>query len=76
VNLYYRRVNQADGWQVASMQATNGHFEGTIPGSYTRTDYPLQYYFSLGKGKAGVVLFPGFEANLANQPYFVVRLKT
>ena len=76
VNLYYRRVNQADAWQVAPMQAMNGHFEGTIPGAYTQTDYPLQYYFGLAKGKPGSVLFPGFDANLANQPYFVVRLKT
>ena len=76
VNLYYRHVNQADAWQVIPMQAMNGHFEATIPGSYTQTDYPLQYYFGLAKGKPGSVLFPGFDANLANQPYFVVRLKT
>jgi len=76
VNLYYRHINQADAWQVMPMQAMNGHFEGTIPGAYTHTDYPLQYYFGLAKGKPGSVLFPGFDANLANQPYFVVRLKT
>ena len=76
VNLYYRRVNQADAWQVAPMEATNGQFQATIPGSYTRTDYPLQYYFGLAKGKSGSALFPGFDANLSNQPYFVVRLKT
>ncbi len=76
VNLYYRRVNQADAWQVAPMEAMNGRFQGTIPGAYTHTDYPLQYYFGLAKGKPGSVLFPGFDANLANQPYYVVRLKT
>jgi hypothetical protein len=76
VNLYYRHVNQADAWQVIPMRAMNGHFQGTIPGAYTQTDYPLQYYFGLAKGKPGSVLFPGFDANLANEPYFVVRLKT
>jgi hypothetical protein len=76
VSLYYRHVNQADVWQVTPMEAMNGHFQGTIPGSYTQTDYPLQYYFGLAKGKPGSVLFPGFDANLANQPYFVVRLKS
>ncbi len=74
--LYYRHVNQADAWQAVPMEARNGRFQGTIPGSYTQTDYPLQYYFGLAKGKSGSVLFPGFDANLANQPYFVVRLKT
>ena len=76
VTLYYRHVNQADAWHSVPMEAMNGHFQGIIPGAYTQTDFPLQYYFGVAKGKAGSTLYPGFDANLANQPYFVVRLKT
>jgi hypothetical protein len=75
VKLYYRHVNQADTWQVLSMEEKNGHCQGTIPSDYTQTEYPLQYYFGLSKGSHGSVLFPGFDTTLANQPYFVVRLE-
>ena len=75
VKLYYRHVNQADTWQVLSMEAKNGHYQGIIPSDYTQAQYPLQYYFGLNKGSRGSVLFPGFDATLANQPYFVVRLE-
>jgi hypothetical protein len=70
--LYYRHVNQADAWQSATMAPTATGFQATIPGSYTQTVYPLQYYFALTKGGAGA-LYPGFDSALANQPYFVVR---
>jgi hypothetical protein len=76
VVLYYRHVNQADAWQVTPMKPANGGFQGTIPDSYTQSPFPLQYYFGIGKGNQGSALFPGFDGTLANQPYFVVRLKT
>ena len=75
VKLYYRRVNQAEAWQVLPMEEKGGQFHGTIPATYTQTKFPLQYYFVLNKGNSGSVLFPGLDSTLANQPYFVVRLK-
>ena len=75
MKLYYRHVNQADAWQVLPMQTANGSFQATIPGSYTQSQFPLQYYFGMTKGNQGSALFPGFDASLANQPYFVARLK-
>lgn len=45
----------------------------TIPGEYTNSPYPLEYYFELHNGAGQVWLYPGFDATLANQPYFVVR---
>ena len=74
VKLYYRHVNQADTWQFLPMEAMSGHYQATIQAAYTQTDYPLQYYFGLVKENDKSVLFPGFDATLANQPYFVVRL--
>jgi hypothetical protein len=75
VNLYYRRVNQAEQWQVQPMNANGGEFHGVIPAACTQTNFPLQYYFALNKGDRGGVPFPGLDSTLANQPCFVVRLK-
>ena len=57
------------------MNANGGEFHGVIPSAYTQTNFPLQYYFALNKGDRGGVSFPGLDSTLANQPYFVVRLK-
>jgi hypothetical protein len=73
VKLYYRHVYQAEQWNVINMNKSGNQFFASIPASYTQTDFPMQYYFALGKGENSVVLFPGFDANIANQPYFDVR---
>jgi hypothetical protein len=75
VRLYFRRVNQADAWQAVAMAEAEGEFRGAIPGDYTQTEFPLQYYFGLDKGFNGSVLYPGFDSSLANQPYFITRLR-
>jgi hypothetical protein len=75
VRLYYRQVHQAQLYQVVDMQAQGNRFGATIPGRYSDSPYPLEYYFEL-HGEAGQAwLYPGFDATLANQPYFVVRQK-
>lgn len=73
VRLYYRHVNQAEHYLTVEMQVQDYHYRATIPGSYTNSPYPLQYYFELKEGPETVWLYPGFAADLANQPYFVVR---
>jgi len=74
--LYYRHVYQAENWNVTSMTKSENQFTASIPAAYTQTDFPLQYYFALKKGANSVVLFPGFDASLSNQPYFHVRSVT
>ena len=72
--LYYRRVNQAERYQFAEMKPQGRDFRASIPGSYTASKYPLQYYFELRKkGAEQAWLYPGFAPDLANVPYFVVR---
>ena len=44
-----------------------------MPKDYTRSPYPLQYFFELHNAAGRAWLFPGFAADLCNQPYFVVR---
>ena len=71
--LYYRHVNQAERYQTAELRAQGKEFRATIPGSYLNPTYPLQYYFEFRQGKHNAWLYPGFNADLTNQPYFVVR---
>jgi len=69
--LHYRHAQQAESWQELPLQAQKGGFHGAIPAAYTWSPYPLEYYFELRSG-AGRWLYPGFDPNLDNQPYFLV----
>jgi hypothetical protein len=70
--LHYRHVNQAEPWQRVAMQMQNGRQTAAIPGAYTDSAYPLQYYLEVRDG--GVPgLLPGLAPDLANEPYFTIR---
>lgn len=73
VQLRYRRVNQAEPYRVAEMQGEGNRYRAVIPGEVTDSPYPLQYYFELRDAGGRAWLHPGFDADLCNQPYFVVR---
>ena len=72
VRLRYRHVNQAEQWETAELDADSGTFTGVIPADYTKSTYPLMYFFVAEHADGGVALHPGFEAELANQPYYVI----
>jgi hypothetical protein len=56
------------------MQYQSGRYAATIPGDYTQSPYPLQYYFELHSKSEGASLHPGLSApSLSNRPYYVVR---
>jgi hypothetical protein len=73
VHLCYRQVHQAQSYQTVNMQVQGERRIATIPGDYSDSPYPLEYYFELWDDKGRAWLCPGFDATLANQPYFVVR---
>jgi hypothetical protein len=73
VRLCYRRVHQAEPYQSADTLVQDRRYRATIPGEYTNTPYPLEYYFELRDEAGRAWLFPGFDATRMNQPYFVVR---
>lgn len=74
VRLYYRRVNQGERFQNATMTHMDGkRFRTTLPGIYTESPFPLQYYFEIQHGADSASLYPEFSADLNGQPYFVVR---
>jgi hypothetical protein len=53
------------------MQKTGNAHSGFIPGSYTNSPYPLQYYFELHTTDAAT-LHPPFNPTFSNQPYYVI----
>ncbi len=71
--LHYRHVDQSDEYRVVEMPADGGRCRAVIPGEYTDSPYPLLYYFVLRDPKGAAWLYPGLNAELANQPYFIVR---
>jgi hypothetical protein len=73
VQLHYRRVNQAERYHVAEMVWKSDSYLALIPADYTNSPYPLQYFFELHDGAHIAWLYPGFDATLSNQPYYVVR---
>jgi hypothetical protein len=72
VLLWYRHVNHAERWMSVPMQRAGTSFAAAIPGAYTSSAYPLQYYFELRTASAAT-LHPLFNATLSNQPYFAVH---
>ena len=73
IRLFYRHINQGERYQTADMQGEGKSFMATIPADYTNSKFPLQYYFELRQDSASASLYPGFNKELANQPYFIVR---
>ena len=71
--LYYRHVNQAERFVVATMERIGSNYNATIPNDYTNSLYPLQYYFEVKPTTGSPLLFPGFTKGALNQPYIVVR---
>jgi hypothetical protein len=71
VNLYYRHVNQAERWLHVEMKRDHAGYSAAIPGDYTNSAYPLQYYFALQRGDAAW-LYPAFNSTLSNQPYYAI----
>ncbi len=73
VRLRYRRVNQAEDWQMVEMDQTGKDLRAEIPAAYTDSPFPLQYHFHIRDGSDKVGLLPGLKPGWQGQPYFVVR---
>jgi hypothetical protein len=72
VRLHYRHVNQAEAYETVGMTGGAGHWRQSIPAEYTNSKFPLLYYFEVHSG-GDAWLYPGLDATLSNQPYYVVR---
>jgi len=69
--LWYRHVNQGERWSSVPMQKAGNAYSASIPGGYTNSRYPLQYYFELLTADAAT-LDPPFNPTLSNQPYYAL----
>jgi hypothetical protein len=67
VELRYRHVNQAERF-ISSKEAV-------IPGDFTASPYPLEYYFAVNRTARDVAPYPGLRPPDWRPPYFVVRQK-
>jgi hypothetical protein len=72
VDLFYRQADQSQRWRSVEMQAKDNEFRAAVPGGYTQSPYPIQYYFEVHESGRSTI-FPGFDADLSNQPYILVR---
>jgi hypothetical protein len=75
VRLHYRHVDQAERWLSMEMESGSSGYSVAIPGDYTRSAFPLQYYFELQRA-TDAWLYPAFNATLSNQPYYAVSKRT
>ncbi|HEX4808747.1 MAG TPA: hypothetical protein VH325_07455, partial [Bryobacteraceae bacterium] len=72
VLLHYRHVDHAERWVSLAMERSIGNYTAAIPAEYTNSGFSLQYYFELRQSASSVAMYPGFNGDLSNQPYFVV----
>jgi len=70
--LHYRHVNQGERWLSADMQSASGGFTASIPGNYTDSPYPLEYYFELRGASDTAWFHPAFNSTFSNQPYYAI----
>lgn len=71
--IHYRHVNQVEAYQIETMSEKDGVWRYTIPGGFTDSQYPLMYFFELLDDSGHAWFYPGFEPDLANQPYYHVQ---
>ena len=72
VKLMYRHADQSQRWRTEDMESRDRRFRGEIPAEYTQSPFPLVYYFEV-QGDTGSTIYPGFNSDLSNQPYYLVR---
>jgi hypothetical protein len=70
--LWYRHVTHAERWISKPMERSGQVFAAAIPGPYTRSPFPLQYYFEL-RSRTDATFYPRINATLSNQPYFAIH---
>jgi hypothetical protein len=73
LRLHYRHVNHAERWKSLEMDKDQQAYTASIPGEYSNSPYSLQYYFEFSRGQEAAWLYPGFNSDLTNQPYFVIQ---
>jgi hypothetical protein len=69
--LWYRHVNHGERWSSVPMKRSGNSHSASVPGSYTNSPFPMQYYFEMHTAEMAV-LHPQFNSTFSNQPYYAV----
>jgi hypothetical protein len=72
IKLHYRHVNQVEEYNIVAMRKENGVWQFKIPADFTDSEYHLMYFFEIIDSNNNAWIFPGFNGDLANQPYYHV----
>jgi hypothetical protein len=72
VLLHYRHVNQGERWQNLKPEIGDGGIKWTIPGSYTHSDFHIQFYLTATDNER-VRILPGFPDTLDAAPYMLIE---
>lgn len=72
VRLHYRRMNQAEAYEIAEMEQIGSGYRAAIPAHYTDSPYALIYFFELRNSSGEACFVPGLNAEFSNEPYYVV----
>ena len=51
----------AERYETLAMEFRGQAYHAAIPAEYTRTDYPLEYYFEIKENNQEAVLFPASQ---------------
>jgi hypothetical protein len=70
--LHYRHLNQAEDWIPVAMRRSADGFVGVIPGTFSDSPFPLQYFAEVCRVGDSPVFVPAFDTELSNQPYIIV----
>jgi hypothetical protein len=73
VQIRFRRINQGESWQSTDMEQGAKHYRAEIPGTYSDSPYPLQYYFDCTPNSGRPWFYPNLTVRWQGQPYFVIR---
>jgi len=73
--LHYRHVNQGEKYNIVEMKAAEKEYSALIPGAFTKTEYPVMYFFEAIDGSGAGSFLPGINDVMDNQPYYVIREK-
>ncbi|MDF2961440.1 MAG: hypothetical protein K0S39_3175 [Paenibacillus sp.] len=76
VKLHYRHANQGELYVTVAMELqADGSFLSSVPAAYTDSPFDLIYFFELeDKCDNYGRLVPGLNAELSNQPYYLVSV--
>ncbi|NUU24937.1 MAG: hypothetical protein HOV68_26040, partial [Streptomycetaceae bacterium] len=73
VTLHFRHVDQSKSWNETEMRREGDRFTALLPKEFTATSFPVMCFAEAHLTGQAPVLLPGFEPDLANQPYLVIH---